>query len=68
MSDQFWTAFFATLPALLLSFGTFITTVVTILRLGGIHKQINSRMDELLKVTAESAKALGIKEEQDRLK
>lgn len=62
MSDAVWIALIASLPGLIAAVGTFIN----MMKIGFLHKQVNSRMDQLLETTAKSSKAEGIKEEFNR--
>ena len=68
MSDAFWTVFFGSLPASIAALAAMITGIVTAIRLKAVHKQINSRMDELIVTTKAASKAEGVKEELDRVK
>jgi len=66
MSDQFWVSLFVALPVTIAAMGSFVIGLIQLSRLGKVHKQINSRMDELLETTAKAAKAEGVKQELDR--
>lgn len=56
----------ANLPATLVGLATLVTAYRASTKLDVVHKQINSRMDQLLNITASSSKAEGIKEEKER--
>lgn len=66
MSDAFWTSFWGSAPALLAALGAMAIGLINVSKLRTVHGQINSRMDELLELTRVSAKAEGVKQEQDR--
>ena len=68
MSDTFWIAFFANMPATIAAVASAIAALASLWKLSTVHKQINSRMDQLLVVTATSSRAEGVKEESDRAK
>jgi len=68
MSDAFWTSFWATLPILVAAIAAAGIGITNAIRLKTVHQQINSRMDQLLLMTATASKAEGIKQEVDRVK
>ncbi len=68
MPEAFWIAFFTSLPPLVAATAAAIIGIITAMRVEKVHKQINSRMDQLIEVTKSSSKAEGIKEEFDRVK
>jgi hypothetical protein len=68
MSDAFWTSFWATLPILIASVAAAGISITNSIKLKTVHQQINSRMDQLLLMTAQASKAEGVKQESDRVK
>lgn len=69
MSDQFWVSFWSNIPALIAAVGSSAAMLFSIKmnrHLKEVHQQVNSRMDQLLLVTAAGAKAEGAKEESER--
>ena len=56
------------LVALITSIVTLVKIIKTSNKIQEIHVSINSRMDELLKLTSKSSHAEGIKQELDREK
>lgn len=68
MSDQLLIAIVAAAPGILVSLGTLAGVIITALKLKRVHTEINSRMTELLEVTAKSSKAEGVAQEADKNK
>jgi len=55
LSDAFWTALAAGIPATVMAAATFVQA-------WRAHKAFNSKMDRFLKLTAESSRAEGVRE------
>ena len=62
MSDAFWN----NLPILIAALVAAILSLINGIRLTTIHRQINSRMDELLARTKTSSHAEGVEQERMR--
>lgn len=68
MSEPVILALIAGLPAFVVSLGTLAGIIITAFRVKKVHTEINSRMSQLLEITAISSKAEGVKEELERSK
>ena len=66
MSDTFWTAFFAGLPAAIAAVTTLVVAIKTQKQVEKVEKATNSLTDRLVQTTRTEAHAAGAKEERDR--
>ncbi len=75
--EGFWIAFFGAMPALIAAAGALVATIInawknrqdhaeTTSQITEVHKQINSRMDQMLATTKAASHAEGVKDEKAR--
>lgn len=66
MSDQFWIAFFACIPATIAALGALFVSINNQMKLRKIHIDVNGRLTQLLSLTATASRAEGILQEKER--
>jgi hypothetical protein len=61
-----WAALIVSIATLVTAVGALIMGIINSNRINDVHISINSRMDQLLKVSGDAAHAAGAKEERER--